>query len=223
MKILSKTSLCILAASFLILTSSGVKAATLSLIGGSADTVPWDWNPSPTATGLSVGDDIWTFDAAAAAAGDGIAVEGNANIVYTYIGKEAGSTNLFLGSDIRSDIIAPIFVTGATAPGTTISTTGSTGLLDFTFIGLGNCCVNHDPGAFINGGGAFGPNLGLSLAVAMIDQTSAYLMFGDGFGDADYDDMVVRVDVSAVPLPATVWLFGSALIGFIGMSRRTKV
>ena len=29
--------------------------------------------------------------------------------------------------------------------------------------------------------------------------------------------------VSAVPVPAAVWLFGTALIGFIGFSRRTKV
>ena len=28
---------------------------------------------------------------------------------------------------------------------------------------------------------------------------------------------------SAVPVPAAVWLFGSALIGFVGMSRRRKV
>jgi hypothetical protein len=29
--------------------------------------------------------------------------------------------------------------------------------------------------------------------------------------------------VSTVPIPATVWLFGTALIGFVGMSRRRKV
>ena len=29
--------------------------------------------------------------------------------------------------------------------------------------------------------------------------------------------------VSAVPIPAAVWLFGTALIGFVGMSRRRKV
>ena len=29
--------------------------------------------------------------------------------------------------------------------------------------------------------------------------------------------------ISAVPVPAAVWLFGTALIGFIGFSRRTKV
>ena len=37
------------------------------------------------------------------------------------------------------------------------------------------------------------------------------------------DEALVYADVSPVPLPAAVWLFGSALIGFIGMSRRTKV
>jgi len=30
-------------------------------------------------------------------------------------------------------------------------------------------------------------------------------------------------DIAAVPVPAAFWLFGSALIGFIGISRRTRV
>jgi hypothetical protein len=29
--------------------------------------------------------------------------------------------------------------------------------------------------------------------------------------------------ISPVPVPAAIWLFGTALIGFIGMSRRTRV
>lgn len=42
-----------------------------------------------------------------------------------------------------------------------------------------------------------------------------------GLGDQDFDDMVVGVhDVKAVPLPAAVWMFGSALMGFLGLSRR---
>ncbi|MCP4768227.1 MAG: VPLPA-CTERM sorting domain-containing protein [Gammaproteobacteria bacterium] len=32
-----------------------------------------------------------------------------------------------------------------------------------------------------------------------------------------------ELTVSPVPVPAAVWLFGTALIGFVGMSRRTKV
>jgi len=39
-------------------------------------------------------------------------------------------------------------------------------------------------------------------------------------GDADYDDMLVRAEFSAVPVPAAVWLFGSGLLGLIGAARR---
>jgi len=43
-------------------------------------------------------------------------------------------------------------------------------------------------------------------------------------GDSDFDDMLVRADfrVAAVPVPAAVWLFGSGLLGLIGMARRRK-
>ena len=37
------------------------------------------------------------------------------------------------------------------------------------------------------------------------------------------DEAIVHADVSAVPVPAAFWLFGTALIGFIGISRRTQV
>jgi hypothetical protein len=36
-------------------------------------------------------------------------------------------------------------------------------------------------------------------------------------------DIKVNIGVSAVPVPAAIWLFGTALIGFVGMSRRTSV
>lgn len=37
------------------------------------------------------------------------------------------------------------------------------------------------------------------------------------------DEASVLADVSPVPVPAAFWLFGSALLGFIGFSRRTSV
>lgn len=37
------------------------------------------------------------------------------------------------------------------------------------------------------------------------------------------DEAIAVGDIAAVPLPAAFWLFGSALIGFIGISRRTRV
>jgi hypothetical protein len=44
-----------------------------------------------------------------------------------------------------------------------------------------------------------------------------------GFGNDQaiaIDDL--RVQLSAVPLPATVWLFASGLLGLVGMARRKK-
>ncbi len=37
------------------------------------------------------------------------------------------------------------------------------------------------------------------------------------------DEAYVRADISAVPLPASAWLFATALIGFVGMSSRKKI
>ena len=58
------------------------------------------------------------------------------------------------------------------------------------------------------------------------DDTSATIEFQSlttpaGWGPAL--DNVSVMSVNAVPIPAAVWLFGTALIGFIGMSRRTKI
>jgi hypothetical protein len=35
-------------------------------------------------------------------------------------------------------------------------------------------------------------------------------------------DYVLNVSVSAVPIPAAAWLFGSGLIGLAGLKRRQK-
>jgi len=40
--------------------------------------------------------------------------------------------------------------------------------------------------------------------------------------DSDFDDMLVRAEFTVVPVPAAVWLFGSGLIGLIGLARHRK-
>jgi hypothetical protein len=42
--------------------------------------------------------------------------------------------------------------------------------------------------------------------------------------NADYfiDNVSISADVNAVPVPAAVWLFGSGLIGLVGMARKKK-
>ncbi len=73
--------------------------------------------------------------------------------------------------------------------------------------------------------GAGGLNL-LSLLNNDDDGLWIQLGFGSqykykGKNTAEY--LTAELNVSPVPLPSAVWLFGSALIGFIGMSRRTRV
>ena len=40
--------------------------------------------------------------------------------------------------------------------------------------------------------------------------------------DASFDNITITTDVSAVPVPAAVWLFGSGLLGLVGVARRKK-
>jgi hypothetical protein len=40
--------------------------------------------------------------------------------------------------------------------------------------------------------------------------------------DAFFDNITISTDVAAVPVPAAVWLFGSGLLGLIGVARRKK-
>ena len=42
-------------------------------------------------------------------------------------------------------------------------------------------------------------------------------------GDADYDDIIVALQrVSDVPIPAALWLFAPALLGFMGLRKKTS-
>jgi hypothetical protein len=63
----------------------------------------------------------------------------------------------------------------------------------------------------------------LSFAFAHTGNSLA-LNFGanglQGIGDESWGLDNVRVEVSAVPVPASVWLFGSGLLGLIGVARR---
>lgn len=50
------------------------------------------------------------------------------------------------------------------------------------------------------------------------------LRFSHPYYDGDFNDMVLMVEsVQPVPVPAAVWLFGSGLLGLVGIARRKKV
>jgi hypothetical protein len=64
---------------------------------------------------------------------------------------------------------------------------------------------------FVSLGQAFGGSTGVGGASLSFLQDTDNLTF-----DGD-------ISASAVPVPAAIWLFGTALLGFVGMSRKTKV
>ena len=66
-------------------------------------------------------------------------------------------------------------------------------------------------------------NESFSLAVAD-NQSEVWVAFWLDNGDGDFgkiDDIVVTAD-TVVPVPAAVWLFGSGLLGLVGIARRKK-
>ena len=65
----------------------------------------------------------------------------------------------------------------------------------------------------------FDPNYGL-IRNALAGNVFTFTSTGPGAGFSHSSEFGT---VSPVPVPAAVWLFGTALIGFIGFSRRTKV
>lgn len=92
-----------------------------------------------------------------------------------------------------------------------------------------------DVGLFDLGTGLFEPSLGNSfdiLTAETIDGEFDLLtlaLLGDGLkwdvsylADAIGTTDIVRLSVSQVPIPPAIWLFGSGLIGLIGIARRKK-
>jgi hypothetical protein len=101
--------------------------------------------------------------------------------------------------------------------------------LDTSVLGLG----------FLNKGVDVGDTFGFLSPDGPLTQNSAVFTASNSFtGNLAYDLMVVKVDFALsadsavgisgfvqqlpVPIPAAVWLFGSGLLGLVGIARRKK-
>ncbi|AXI46033.1 hypothetical protein C1J03_08395 [Sulfitobacter sp. SK012] len=143
----------------------------------------------------------------------------NTRLTYTFIGSEASATNLStlaLGSNSFSN---------ATSVNGDNFTTQQT--FD-DFVDLNFETNNLSESDFISN--LFGSASDSRLSIAFSDisndpfATSVYAFFGDGAGDNDFDDLVLRIDtfeVSEVPLPAGGILLISAL-GGLAAARRAR-
>jgi len=65
--------------------------------------------------------------------------------------------------------------------------------------------------------------LGADVAGGVTLQLKASCGPVEGCGvDAYFDNVTISTDVAAVPVPAALWLFGSGLLGLIGVARRKQ-
>jgi hypothetical protein len=188
------------------LLAGPASAAVLAVDGGSPSILNGNFSLGAE-TGLASGDVITRFDSVNAASGGLSMLEGPGKLTFEYLGSEAGYSNAFyLGGALA-------FLNKTTAVGATKSVfQNADGLIDFAVMTTGGGV----PGGAVNGGPITGP---LLLGYSALADNSLILLFGDGYGDLDLDDLAVRVSVSEVPLPAAAWLLISAILGLISVGR----
>lgn len=157
---------------------------------------------------------------------------GGCTVSIDYLGTEAGNTNQFFYNSNSIFTTSPTGGTwNTTGSGTTATLSNqSDGLMDFSFFtnkpGSGKSVANgsnpEGDASSVNFFATFSDILGITSG------NSVDLWFDDQnhpSDDDNHDDMAIRLTVeggtiSAVPVPATAWLFGSGLIALATLKRR---
>ena len=188
-------------------TASILEVRDPSLI---SNTTPSGYDPSGVTVApfntIAYGADLWG--------------NGAFEFTFEYMGYEAGYTNLFITG-------IGTFNNKTTAVGTTLSGTQLTdGWLDFGFEAnstdlWGGTAATVDNGSNNEpGNGRTSPSF--FIAYNSADLNTMYLGLNDdgSYYDADFDDLVVKITVSAVPEVSSLYLFGFGLLGLLGLARR---
>lgn len=208
--------------------TSAATAATFTVIGGSPSTLPTDFDaqlmagPQPLP---AVGDPVSVFTGATPfSGGQGLFISATSQLTFTYLGKEAGATNTLSQVQFGSTILSNTQSNRGKA--VTVGQTGP-GMVNFLFSTLeaawedinGNSTTGETL-SIMNGSFTDFSDLKIGFGIVFNNGRSVLAFFGDGRGDADFDDMVVRID--AVPLPASALLLLGAIGGLGALRMRKK-
>jgi hypothetical protein len=204
------------------------EAASLSILGGTAFSLNSAFNPSNTGSvpldGLAIGQTVYVFNSTNTSPLGIYGLKWDSSTVkltYTYVGYEAAYSNQ---ADANLTYNSDFLFNNKTTPGGTSTTrtenTNTNGLIPFSFTSLA-----YSPKATAANGGIVNPKT--AIAFYLVDATTAFALFEDIYkisegSDRDFDDMVVKIEASPVPLPTALPLFASGLAGLGWLSRRRK-
>lgn len=204
-------------------SSSFAGAVGLSTTGGDAFTLTGGFSLNAT-TGLSAGDSIQRYtDGGTAGA---LNIGGTPReVTFEYLGSEASNYNSFVdlsggGHDVMfQNKYHWTHGSASSVYDTDTAMVNDDGALGFEFESDRSCwwVFLCRIGEAENGGDI---DKGFSIGLFKESNLSYIVLFGDGTGDSDMDDMAVRISV--VPVPAALPLFGAALLGMGFLARRRK-
>ena len=146
-----------------------------------------------------------------------LSVDQDGSVTFTYIGAESGFTDRFNSpSGSMTEKNEPFNFAGYDSLTANV-TAGE--VLNFNFTAPGQDPVDNLSGTNLLGLGIFTRGPGSSHQQVILGFDDLWKLSSS---DDNHDDMMVRVDFNPVPVPAAFWLFGSGLIGVIGIARRKK-
>lgn len=201
-----------------LLTFCSLSNAALILSTGTAQ------SPLPIA-GNDFNTDMQSLGYSEMIIGSQISVDQAGSVTFTYIAAESGFTNSFnlpSGASITENNDA--FDLNGYGSLTINVTAGE--ILSFNFTSLESSLppvINYDSsnpdGSNLAGLGIFTDGSGLSHQQVILGYDDLWKY---SISDDNHDDMMVLVDFKPVPVPAALWLFGSGLLGLVGVARLKK-